>query len=163
MAGAGSRSGGVSLLAMLQKQEPAQAVTHVLGVFGVPCVDVGLVAGSHAALALCEPVEEHRGLGDLLAGEFSAGWGDRLVLGAGSKFGQDFPGGKPVDELGVSGVGDGVEVGDEPAFEQADLLVDARQDVTSHEQLTQMRGGPPGLQGVKRLVGQRDLSPTELP
>ena len=29
---------------------------------GVPCVDVGLVAGSQAALALCEPVEEHGGL-----------------------------------------------------------------------------------------------------
>ncbi len=55
---------------------------------GVPCVDVGLVAGSQAALALCEPVEEHGGRCDLLAGEISTGQGYRLVLGAGPKFGR---------------------------------------------------------------------------
>lgn len=98
----------------------------MLAVFGVPGVDVGLVARSQAALALCEPVEEGCGLGDSLTGVSPAGRGDRLIRGAGPKSGQDFPDGKPLDELAVVGVGDGVEVGDEPAFEQADVLVDAR-------------------------------------
>ncbi|MGH3847359.1 MAG: hypothetical protein ACRDS0_38955 [Pseudonocardiaceae bacterium] len=53
-------------------------------------------------------------------------------------------------------------MGDEPAFERADLFVDARQDAAGHEQLTQVRGGPPGLQGVKCLVGPRDLPSAEL-
>ena len=109
-----------------------------------------------------EPVEEHRGLDDLLAGEFPAGRSDRLIRGAGPKSGQDFPGGEPLDELGAIGVSDRVEVGEKPTFEQADLFVGARQDAAGHEQLTQMRGCSPGLQGVKRLVGQRDLSSTEL-
>jgi hypothetical protein len=81
-----------------------------------------------------------------------------LFAGAGTESGQDVPGGEALDELGSVGVGDRVEMGDEPALEQADLLVDAWQDLAGHEQLTQVRGGPPGLQGVKRLVGQRDFS-----
>jgi hypothetical protein len=81
-----------------------------------------------------------------------------LFAAAGTESGQDVPGGEALDELGSVGVGDRVEMGDEPALEQADLLVDAWQDLAGHEQLTQVRGGPPGLQGVKRLVGQRDFS-----
>jgi hypothetical protein len=107
------------------EQETAQAVSIMLVVFGVPGVDVGLLAGSQGVLVLREPVEEQRGLGDLFTGVSSAGRGDRFVRGAGSKSGQDVPGGEPLDELTVMGVGDGVEVGDEPAFEQADLLIDA--------------------------------------
>ncbi|MGH3856998.1 MAG: hypothetical protein ACRDR6_26665 [Pseudonocardiaceae bacterium] len=51
----------------------------MLGVFGVPCVDVGLVAGSQGALSL---------LLDLLTGESPAGRGDRLVRGAGRSLGR---------------------------------------------------------------------------
>ena len=100
-------------------------------------------------------------MGDLLAGELSAGRGDRLALGAGAKSGQDFPGGEALDELAVVGVVDRVEVGDKPPLEQADLLVDAGQDAAAHEQLAQVRGGLPGPQGVERLVGQRDVASTE--
>jgi hypothetical protein len=45
----------------------------VLGVFGMPGIDVGLVAGAQAALPLREPVEEQRGLFDLVVGELAAG------------------------------------------------------------------------------------------
>jgi hypothetical protein len=82
-------------------------------------------ARSQGVLALREPVEEGCGLGDLFTGVSSTGRGDRLIRDAGPKSGQDFPDGKPLDELAVVGVGDGVEVGDEPAFEQAVLFVDA--------------------------------------
>lgn len=43
--------------------------------------------------------------------------GVMLIRGAGPKSGQDFPGGKPLDELGAVGVDDRVEVGDELALE----------------------------------------------
>jgi hypothetical protein len=66
----------------------------------------------------------------------------------GPESGQDFPGSEALDELAVVGVGDGVEVGDEPAFERADLLVGAWQDAAGHEELAQVCGGPPGLQSV---------------
>jgi hypothetical protein len=59
----------------------------VVGVVGVPFVDVGLDAGPQATLTLCEPVEERRGLDDLFTGELSAGRGDWLIRGAGSKSG----------------------------------------------------------------------------
>lgn len=56
-------------------------------------------------------------------------------------------------------VTDRVEVGEEPAFEQADLLVDAGQDTAGHQQLAYVGGRPPGLQeqpteGV--FPGERD-------
>jgi hypothetical protein len=89
----------------------------VLGVFGVPGIDVGLLAGVQGALACGEPVEEGGGLGDLIAGELPTGRGDRFVRGAGPESGQDLPGGEALDELAMVGVGDRVEVGDEPALE----------------------------------------------
>lgn len=60
----------------------------MFAVFGVPGVDVGLVAGSQGALALREPVEEHGGLFDLLTGESPAGGGDWCVRGAGPSLGR---------------------------------------------------------------------------
>jgi hypothetical protein len=112
-----------------------------------------LVAGPQAVVVVGEPAQECGGLFDLVAGEVSAGRSDRLVPGAGSQSGQDFPGREALDELAMVAVTDRVEVGEEPAFEQADLLVDAGQDTAGHQQLAYVGGRPPGLQGVKRLVG----------
>lgn len=147
----------------MHQQETAQAAANVLGVFSVPCIDVGLVAGAQAALPLYEPVEESRCLFNLVVGELAAGGADRLVRGAGSKSWQDLPGGEPLNDLGVVAVGECSDMGDEPAFEQADLLIDAGQDLAGHQQLTQMRGGSPRWQRVKRLVGQLDVSSAEPP
>lgn len=147
---------------MHQSRKPRRQ-RNVLGVFGVPGIDVGLVAGAQAALPLGEPVEESRGLFNLVVGELAAGGADRLVLGAGSKSWQDLPGGEPLNDLGVVAVGECSDMGDEPAFEQADLLIEAGQDLAGHQQLTQVCGGSPRLQRVKRLVGQLDVSSAEPP
>lgn len=64
------------------EQETAQTAANVFGMFGVPCVNVGLVARLQGALALYQPVKESRGLFNLIAGELAAGRGDRLILGA---------------------------------------------------------------------------------
>jgi hypothetical protein len=76
-----------------------------------------LVARLQGALALYQPVKESRGLFNLIAGELATGRGDRLILGAGPKSGQDFPGGEPLNDLAVVAVGERADVGDEPAFE----------------------------------------------
>jgi hypothetical protein len=45
-----------------------------------------------------------------------------------------------------------------PAFEQHDLPVDGRQRAAGHEQVAQVRGGPPAVQTVEPVVGQRHLA-----
>jgi hypothetical protein len=52
---------------------------------------------------------------------------------------------------------DGLQFEAVPAFEQQDLLVDPGQRAGGHEQVAQVRGGPPARQVVQRIVGQRDV------
>ncbi|WP_438309569.1 hypothetical protein ACSHWO_00610 [Streptomyces sp. HUAS TT3] len=61
------------------------------------------------------------------------------------------------------GLGGNGEVADQPALEQAEPLVDGGEDTAGHEEFAQVGGGPPGLESVKRLVGQLDLAPAQTP
>jgi len=91
------------------------------------------------------------------------GWGDRLLLRAAAKARQDFPGGEAAHELDVVWVGDVGEVADQPSLERADLLVDGGQHAAGHQQVPQVSGCSPGLEGVEGLVGQCYLPTAEAP
>ncbi|MGI5451325.1 hypothetical protein ACQEVM_37325 [Streptomyces sp. CA-243310] len=133
------------------------------GVLDVPEVDVALAAGAQVQAMLGEPLEEGCGVLDLVACVLAAGGGERAGVRVPAELGQDLPGGEAAHDLGMLGVADRGEVAHEPPLEEADLLVDCRQDPAGHKQFAQVGGGPPGLQGVERLVCQLDLPSAELP
>ena len=72
------------------------------------------------------------------------------------------PNGVLAQQPALFGVGGGVEVHEQPSLEQQDLLVDQRQDTALHEQFPQVRGGPPWLQAVDRLVAQFDVTAAQI-
>jgi hypothetical protein len=123
-----------------------------------PGVDVGLAADRKGEFPVGEPAEEPRRLNDLGA---DAPGSQRFPLGSGPEFGQQLPSNEPADQLGVFRPGDGGEMFDQPPLERTDLLVDNRQDPTRHQKFPQVGRGPPGLQGVKGLMGQLDLPAPE--
>ncbi len=98
---------------------------------------------------------------DLVSGVAAAGWGDGFLFRTGAEPGQDFPGGEAADELGMLRVGDLREVAGQPPLERADLLVHGREHAAGHQEFAQVGSGPPGLEGVERLVGQCYLALAE--
>ena len=144
-------------------QEGSGGLAVVLVVLDVPGIDVGLAAGGQGDVVLGEPLEEGRGVLDLVAGMAATGRGDRLLFGAGAKPRQNFPAGEAADELDVFRVGNLSEVADQPPLERADLLVDDGKHAAGHQELPQVSGCPPGLEGVECLVGQFYLPDAEAP
>jgi hypothetical protein len=63
----------------------------------------------------------------------------------------------------VAVAGDTGEVPGEPPLERADLLVDGGENAAGHQKVPQVGGGPPGLEGIERLVGQLYLAAPEAP
>ena len=88
---------------------------------------------------------------------------DVARLGAGPQPREDVPGREEPDRLGVLGVGDAGQVAGKPALEGAEVLVDRGQDSARHQEFFQVSGGPPGLELVEGVVGQRDLAEAEPP
>lgn len=74
---------------------------------------------------------------------------------------QDAPGREEPDRLGVLWVGDAGDVSRKPALEGAEVLVDRGQDSARHHEFFQVGGGPPGLELMEGVVGQRDLAEAE--
>ena len=56
------------------------------------------------------------------------------------------------------GVGDGVQVLEQPPLEQQDLPVDQGQNTAPHEQCSQVGGGTPWLQAVEFVVAPFDVA-----
>jgi hypothetical protein len=71
------------------------------------------------------------------------------------------PGGELAQQPAVPVVGVGGQALAGPSFEQHDLPVDGRQGAAGHEQVAQVRGGPPAVQAVQPVVGQRDVAAGE--
>lgn len=87
-------------------KEGSKAGAAVVGVLGVPGINVGLAAGREGAVPFTEPLQEGSRVLDLLGGEPSDAGGDVAPLGAGPQPGEDAPGRKEPDLLDVFGVGD---------------------------------------------------------
>ncbi|MER6949209.1 hypothetical protein ABT294_34845 [Nonomuraea sp. NPDC000554] len=150
--------GSRQLVALRPLEEGAQAVSFVGGVLGDPCVEMRLTAAGQVEVPVGEPGQEAGGVDDLLAGVAPVGGRDELGLGDAAQAGQDLPGGEPADDLDVVGIGDVVEVVDEPALQQADLLVDLGEQSACHQELAQVGGGLPVRQLVKGFVGELDAA-----
>ena len=109
------------------------------------------------------PLQEGCRVLDLLGGEPSDAGCDVAPLGAGPQPRKDTPGREEPDRLDVLGVGDVGQIPGKPALEGTQVLVDCGQDSARHQELFQVSGGPPGLELVEGVVGQRDLAEAEPP
>ncbi|WP_433425575.1 hypothetical protein ACQP1V_21200 [Microtetraspora malaysiensis] len=110
--------------ALAPQQEGPDGVPVVLVVLDMPAVDVGLAACGEGQVLIAEPDQEGRRVLDLARGVLLATGCEGSAVGAGPEFRQDAPGREPADDLGVFRLGDDGKVTDEPALEEADLLVD---------------------------------------
>jgi hypothetical protein len=130
---------------------------------GVPGIEVSLPAVFDGAASVGELSEEGAGLGDLLFRLVGLGASQRSLLRLAPQAPNLVPDGEVLKKSPVFGVLDGGEPLGQPALIEQKLPVDAWQDTTVHQQVTQVDDGSPGCFLVQPVVGERDAAGGQAP